>query len=124
MDEEVREFLHRVLKDIVTLDVTLYFHSHPEAVDSQEGICSRVAHEAEQVAQALAALTGAGIIDRVVLGEGRYEVYSLTQDRRLRSLVGRLSSCYHNDPASRAEIVRHIVSTSLATHHHPQNVTS
>jgi hypothetical protein len=124
MEEEVRDLLHRVLNDIVTLDITLYFNNHPDAVDSQEGICSRVAHETASVTKALDTLTDAGIIDCATLGDGRYDVYSLTRDKQTRTLISRLSSCYHNDPVSRAEIVRHIVAASLQSHRHPAEVSS
>jgi len=113
MDEEVKDLLRRAMKDLVSLEVTLFFHSHPEHVDSQEGLCRRLACEPAAIARALERLAQVGIVERFQLGGGRYEVYSYTHNPDLRSAVRRLSSYYHDDPVSRAEIIQHIISSSL-----------
>jgi hypothetical protein len=113
MDEEVRDLLRRTLKDIVTLEVTLFFHGHPETIDSREGLTQRLEQEPAKMTQALENLAQAGIVNRYELGEGRYEVYSLTHDAGMRSKIDRLNTYYHEDPASRAEIIQHIISSSI-----------
>ena len=112
MDDEVKNLLRRAMKDLVTLEITLFFQRHPDAVDSQDGLSKRLACEPEDLSPALDALAKEGIIDRSRLGDGRYEVFSLTPNQQLRSTLGRLSSYYHDDPASRAEIIRHIISNT------------
>jgi len=114
VDQEVKGLLRRALKDILSLDVMLYFHAHPELVESREGLCRRLACEPAVLENALQHLSEQGIIERSLLGGGRYEVFSYTPDERQRACIGKLSDCYHNDPAARKEIIKHIVASSIA----------
>jgi predicted transcriptional regulator len=113
MDEEVRNLLLRAVRNLMSLEVTLFFHSHPEQPNDLEDLCRRMGSDPAAVAGVLQDLTQAGIVERFQLGEGRYEIYSYTHNPALRSAIGRLSRCYHENPRSRAEIIRHIITTSF-----------
>jgi hypothetical protein len=114
VDKEVQGLVKKALKDIISLDVTLYFHAHPELVESPEGLSHRLACEPTVLTETLQHLSEQGIVERFLLGGGRYEVFSYTHDPNRRSCVGKLSDCYHNDPAARQEIIKHIVTSSFA----------
>jgi hypothetical protein len=109
MDEAVRGLLQDALQDLLSLEVALFFHNHPELVESREGLVYRMACEPERLAGTLQHLTEQGIVERFLLGGGRYEVFSYTPDRNRRSCIGKLSNYYHNDPIARKEIIRHIM---------------
>ena len=100
----------------------------PRLIISANGILPELesAHRLIQAGDVLIAADGGtrhvlalGLVPSMVIGD----LDSLTQDDRTRALVGRLSSCYHNDPDSRAEIVRHIITASMKSRT-PQNVSS
>jgi len=113
MDEEVRDLLQRTVKDLVTLEIALFFHAHPDYMDSREGLCLRLACEPPGVEKALDGLAQAGILELFELGEGRYKVYSYTRNRDKRTTIQRLDFYYHDDPNTRAEIVRHLIANSI-----------
>ncbi|NIM04623.1 MAG: hypothetical protein GTO55_01725 [Armatimonadetes bacterium] len=113
MDEEVKSLLQRAVKNLVSLEVTLFFHSHPEQPNDVEDLCRRMGCEPATVANALRDLANAGVVECFQLGAGRYEIYSYTHNTTVRSAVDRLSHCYHDDPKSRAEIIQHIISSSI-----------
>ena len=113
MDEEVKILLKEAVRNLVSLEVTLFFHSHPEEANDLADLCRRMGCDPSALAQALQDLAEVGIVERFRLGEGRYEIFSYTRNLRLRSVVARLSRYYHDDPKSRSEILQHIISSSL-----------
>jgi hypothetical protein len=114
MDEAVKSLLQSALKDIISLEVTLFFHGHPEMVESREGLSHRFACEPATLAETLQHLTEQGVVERFLLGGGRYEVYSYTPDQDRRNCIGKLNDSYHNDPIARKEIIRHIVARKIS----------
>ena len=115
MDKEVKGLMQAALNDILSLEVTLFFHSHPELVESREGLGHRLACEPEALAETLLHLTEQGIVERFLLGGGRYEVFSYTPDLNRRACINKLSNCYHNDPTARKEIIKHLVTHKFAS---------
>jgi hypothetical protein len=115
MDEAVQGLVQKAISDILSLEVTLFFHGHPELVESREGLGHRLACEPETLAETLRHLTEQGIVERFLLGGGRYEVFSYTPDRARRACIDKLSDCYHNDPTARKEIIKHLVSHKFAS---------
>lgn len=115
MDKEVKQLLQCAVKNLISLEVTLFFHTHPEQASDLQDLCCRLGSEPEVVKKTLKELAGAGIVECAKLGAGRYEIYSYTHDPQLRSAIERLSCYYHDDPRSRAEIIRHIISHSISS---------
>jgi hypothetical protein len=109
LSAELRAFASRVAASIVTLDIALYFQAHPSTVETPSGISLRVYGEAHDITEALAHLVEAGVLTRATLGAGAYPLYSLTEDRKVRRLLTRLSEAYHRNPQARTQIVRGIV---------------
>jgi predicted transcriptional regulator len=106
MDLEVKRLVTEVVDDLAKLEVVLFFHAHPNFIDSAARIARRMGSEESKVDAALQALSEAGFVERFVLGEGRYVLYAYSQSPRVRRLVERLSRAYHEDPGQRQEMVR------------------
>lgn len=109
MDPEVELLLDRHIVNLVQFDLALFFHHHPDHVDTAEGLERWLARPQAELKEALDALVTTGILERVELGSGRYVVYSYTRDPYLQARVERLSAEYHQNPTARLEIVRRIM---------------
>jgi len=106
MDLEVKRLVTEVVDDLAKLEVMLFFHEHPNFIDSAASVARRMAAEAPKVQAALEALSEARFVEKFVLGEGRYVLYAYSQSPRVRKLVGKLNRAYNEDPQQRQEIVR------------------
>jgi hypothetical protein len=106
MDLDVKRLVTEVVDNLAKLDVLLFFHEHPDFLDSASRAARRIAGEVPKVQLALEELSQRGFIERFVLAEGRYVLYGYSQSPRVRGLVEKLSRAYHEHPDQRKEIVR------------------
>ncbi len=109
MEEDVDRLLEECIDSKVKLDLVLFFHDHPEIIDSAEAIAAWVARDVKAVEPALRLLSKAGLLDRFELGSGRYVLYAYAKSTRIRDTVARLSRIYHEDETERGVIVRRLM---------------
>ena len=112
MDARVRQFIAEHARNLVGLDVALFFQANPRTFDTAEGLAQRTHRDVEQVRAALDRLVEAGILEVFSRGEGRYKCYALAKNRAVWSLLCLLSEAYTDDLDARKDIVRILMSAS------------
>lgn len=77
--------LDEILDSVVKLELLLFFHSNPAAMDSAEGLSIWLGRDAERIRQAADELVEATILDR--WGEGENAIYCYTSNPQVRSMI-------------------------------------
>ena len=106
MDNELDILLGSAIDSLAKLDILLYLHARPGAVQKPNDIAERLRRSQEEVARALDDLAQAHLVDRFPLGTGRHVVYGEAEDAHVRHLIGILHDRYHSGGESRAQVVR------------------
>ncbi len=109
MDARVRDFVATVARDVVGLDVALFFQANPATFDSSSGLALRLHRNLEEVQPALERLAAAGVLEVFTRGDGRYRCYSLSREPQVWHLLCLVSEAYLDYPEVRKEIVRMLV---------------
>ena len=110
MDDRIRDFIATSARTIVGLDVVLFFQANPSAFDTPRGIALRTHRAVDEVGPALERLAKRGIVERHTRGEGRYTCYALAKDPDIWDLLCMVGEAYLDDPTSRKEIIRLLIS--------------
>ncbi len=106
MDNELDILLGTAIDSLVKLDILLYLHTRPGAVQRPDDIAQRLRRSQDEVTRALDGLSQAHLVDRFSLGTGRHVVYGEAEEAHVRDLIGNLHERYHRGGESRAQIVR------------------
>ena len=106
MDNELDILLGSAIDSLVKLDILLYLHARPGAVQKPNDIAERLGRSEDEIARALDGLSQAHLVDRFSLGTGRHVVYGEAEEAHVRHLIGMLHDRYHRDRESRAQVVR------------------
>jgi DNA-binding MarR family transcriptional regulator len=106
MDNEVDILLGSAIDSLVKLDVLLYLHARPGAVQKPNDIAERLGRSQDEITRALDGLAQTDLVDRFSLGTGRHVVYGEAEDAHVRHLIGILHDRYHSGGESRAQVVR------------------
>jgi hypothetical protein len=109
MDARVRDFVAKVARDVVGLDVALFFQANPATFDTSAGLALRLHRNLDEVQPALERLAEAGVLDIFTRGDGRYRCYSLSREPQVWHLLCLISEAYLDYPEVRKEIVRMLV---------------
>ncbi len=109
MDARVRKFIAETARNVVGLDVALFFQANPSTFDTAAGLALRLHRSLEEVQPALERLAAAGLLEVATRGDGRYRCYSLARDPETWHLLCLLSEAYLDHPDTRKEIVRMLV---------------
>ncbi len=110
MDKRVAEFVKDVAQTIVGLAVALYLQDHPNTFDTAAGLALRLRHPVEAVEPVMERFADYGLIRKVSSRDGSYACYSLNCTPAMWNLLCMLSECFIDDPETRKEIVRILVS--------------
>ena len=114
MDDELDILLGSAIDSLVKLDILLYLHARPGAVQKPNDIAQRLRRSEDEVVRALESLAQAHLVDRFSLGTGRHVVYGEAEDAHVRDLIGIIHDRYHRDRESRAQVVRAATRQSAA----------
>jgi DNA-binding MarR family transcriptional regulator len=106
MDNEVDILLGSAIDSLVKLDILLYLHARPGAVQKPNDIAERLGRSQDEITRALDGLAQTDLVDRFSLGTGRHVVYGEAEDAHVRHLIGILHDRYHSGGESRAQVVR------------------
>jgi hypothetical protein len=109
MTPELLSLVEEAVDSLIKLEVALFFQGNPGATDTAEGVALRIYRKMEDVAPALSHLAHHEVLAETILGNGRYTVYSLTPDRKMRELLDELSRAYYYDVEDRVKISRLLV---------------
>lgn len=106
MDSELDLLLGTAIDSLVKLDILLYLHARPGAVQKPNDIAERLGRSQDEIARALDGLSQAHLVDRFSLGTGRHVVYGEAEEAHVRHLIGILHDRYCSGGESRAQVVR------------------
>lgn len=109
MEPKICQFVEEVANSLVRLEVLLFFAQNPSTTESAEGVAWRIYRDVEQIREAMAHLSAAGVLEAFELGQGRYRLYSLTEDPEMLRIVHQVAHYYYHDPEGRIQIVRRLV---------------
>jgi len=109
MNDRTRDFIQRVTRTKVGLDVALFYQGNPNTFDTPSGIALRTHRGVAEVKPALERLASHGILETHERADGKYTCYALVRDPEIWSLLCMVSEAYHDDPEMRKEIVRMLV---------------
>src|SRR5574340_501821 len=105
MESELDLLLGTAIDSLPKLEILVGFIRSPEGVRSAEEMATYLRRPRGEVAQALAELAQAGLVDRFALGTGKHVLYGPRSERHVRELLGLLFTRYQ-DPAGRAQVLR------------------
>lgn len=106
MDARVVQFVEETARNIVGLDVALFFQANPRTFDTAAGLALRTHRGIDEVTEALTRLTAHGILESFSRGDGRYTCYALNKDVKTWNLLCLLSEAYLDHLDQRKEIIR------------------
>lgn len=106
MENELNLLLRTAIDSLLKLEILLYLHERPGEVRTAKEVGRRLRRPPEEVTPALEALAQTGLIARFPLGSGRHVIYGPSDDSHVRELLNLLHAWYHQDPVSRARLVR------------------
>ncbi len=109
MDARVRDFVCNHARNLIGLDVALFFQANPQTFDTPEGLARRTHRDVAEVKEALERLAACKILEVFSRGEGRYQCYALAKNAEAWRLLCMLSEAYMDDLEARKEIVKLLV---------------
>ena len=112
MDKRVAEFVKGVAQTIVGLDVALYLQDNPRTFDTAAGLALRLRLPVEAIEPVAERFADYGLLQQVIPHEGSYICYSLNRTPAMWHLLCLISESYIDNPETRKEIVRMLVSRS------------
>lgn len=116
MDPQVREFVQTAARDLIGLDVALFFQANPSVFDSASGLALRLHWKAEDLEPAIERLVACGVLEAFTRGGGRYRCYALSSEPTVWHLLCALCEAYLDEPETRKEIVRLLVREMHSDH--------
>ncbi len=114
MDARIKDFIRDHARNLIGLDVALFFQTNPQTFDTPEGLARRTHRDVAEVRQALDRLAAGNILQVFSRGEGRYQCYALAKTAEAWDLLCLLSEAYMDDLEARKEIVRLLMQTRTA----------
>jgi len=112
MDKRVAEFVEDVAQTIVGLNVALYLQGNPRTFDTAAGLALRLRCPVEAVEAVVQRFAGYGLMRKVTSHDGSYTCYSLNHTPAMWNLLCMISESFIDNPETRKEIVRMLVSRS------------
>jgi hypothetical protein len=106
MDPELLEFLRTSVNSFVKWDLIRFFHENPHTAETAEGIAWYARRDAQTTRAELAQLAAQGVL--VQDQRGGMTVYSLSQNRRVRDIVGRFVEA-SDDRQFRVNVIYHVL---------------
>jgi hypothetical protein len=106
MDPELLEFLRTSVNSFVKWDLVRFFHENPHTTETAEGIAWYARRDAQTTRAELAQLAAQGVL--VQDQRGGMTVYSLSQNRRVRDIVGRFVEA-SDDRQFRVNVIYHVL---------------
>lgn len=103
--QRVEWLVRDVIRDLVGLEVVLFFQANPGLYDTREGISQRLGYRYTDVAGPLERLAAAGILERFEGGERRGPYYGLKGRPEVWELISELSRLYLEDAQARQDII-------------------
>ncbi len=114
MDARIKDFICDYARNLIGLDVALFFQTNPQTFDTPEGLARRIHRDVAEVKQALDRLATCNVLEVFSRGEGRYQCYALAKSAEAWDLLCMLSEAYMDDLEARKEIVRLLMQTRTA----------
>jgi hypothetical protein len=110
MDPELLDFVRQTLDSFLKWDLIRLFYDNPHIVDTAERIAWYTGREAEAIGAELAELATRGVLVRSQLKDplGDLTMYSLSDDARVRDLIGRFVEA-SDGRRFRAQVVYHVI---------------
>jgi hypothetical protein len=106
MDARIEQFIRENAKNLIGLDVALFYQANPNTFDSPEALARRTHRDDVEVKQAMDRLVEAGVLEVHARGEGRHQCYALVRTAAVWTLLCALSEAYLDDLESRKDIIR------------------
>ena len=106
MDPRIEQFIREHARNLVGLDVALFYQANPKTFDSPEALARRTHRDSAEVKEAMDRLVDGGVLEVYARGEGRHQCYALVRTADVWDLLCSLSEAYMDDLESRKEIVR------------------
>ncbi len=110
MDKRVAQFIREVAQSVVGLDVALYLQNNPKTFDTAAGLALRLRLPVEAVTPVVERFADYGLLRKVTSRDGSYACYSLNRTPAMWNLLCMISESYIDDPETRKEIVRMLIS--------------
>lgn len=108
MDEQLDLLLGTAINSLTKLELLLYLHRRPGAVQTSERLAAELRRPVDSVARAVDELAPLGLVDRFALGTGRHVMYGAPDEEHPKRLLELLYERYHRDAESRSELIRRI----------------
>lgn len=106
MDPLLLEFIQSRVNSFIKWDLVRFFHDNPHAADTADNIARYIGRDARTIETELKGLVRAGVLQQNQVS-GVY-VYALTNDRKVRELVGNfVVAC--NDRQFRVKAIYHVI---------------
>ncbi|RMG87238.1 MAG: hypothetical protein D6712_05960 [Chloroflexi bacterium] len=88
------EFLQTKVDTFAKWDLVRFFHDNPHMIDTAENIARYMARDLEQVQHELKGLVSADVLSMEV--RGQVEVYRLTENEKIRTLIQDFIAACHD----------------------------
>jgi len=113
MERTWTQLLENGITSLMTLKVLLYFHDHAPLMVTKQGLSEQLHSNPAAISAAVADLEKAGVLKRVELGGGRYELYALTEDPAIRQQVRDLAWQFLYQPTTRQYLIRTVAQRQM-----------
>ncbi len=114
MDARLKDFICNHARNLIGLDVALFFQANPQTFDTAEGLALRTHRNVNEVREALDRLAACGVLEVHSRSGGRYKCYTLARKPAAWRLLCMLSEAYMDDLEARKEIVRLLIRARAA----------
>jgi len=110
MDPELLDFVRQTLDSFLKWDLIRLFYENPYIMDTAEHIAWYTGRDAETMRAELAELATQGVLVQRQLKDqlGELTMYSLSDDTRVRDLIGRFVEA-SDDRRFRSQVVYHVI---------------
>jgi len=92
LEKAIKDFLKNVANTVLKLDILSYYHEHPYAMDTAEGLARWLNRRVEEVTRNLQELVDSGIV--LIEGEGTAAVYSYSPEAGISEVVNKVIGSY------------------------------
>ena len=106
MDARIEQFVREHARNLVGLDVALFYQANPNTFDSPEALARRTHRDAAEVKLAMDRLVEADVLEVHARGESRHQCYALARTPAVWDLLCSLSEAYVDNLETRKDIVR------------------
>lgn len=106
MDPRIEQFIREHARNLIGLDVALFYQANPNTFDSPEALARRTHRDVAEVKEAMDRLVEAGVLEVHARSEGRYQCYALARTTAVWDLLCSLSEAYLDNLETRKDIIR------------------